>query len=231
MNVSNLKRRRKFIELKPKAINLRKEGKTYGEIREIYDIPKSTLSNWLSKLKMNSKTKKLIQKKGYERWRKTVERNAKQAKEKAEKVRLKIKSEAEKEIKKVNNNELKLIGTVLYFAEGDKKSRNQIRFSNTDERLIKIMMKFFREVCNVSDEKIKARIHLYPNINYEKAKKHWAKITGLPKKNFYPPQIQISQASKGKRSKNTLPYGTLHLSITELAGKMRGWFEGLIKQI
>jgi len=86
-------------------------------------------------------------------------------------------------------------------------------------------MRFFREICNILDEKIKTRIHLYPGINQQKATNYWRKITGLPKENFHPPQIQISRASKGKRPRNTLSYGTLHLTMnnTEMTCKVKGW--------
>ena len=94
-------------------------------------------------------------------------------------------------------------------------------------------MRFLREICNIPDSKITARIHLYPEINYQKTLNFWRKITKLPKKNFKPPQIQVSRASKGKRPKNTLPYGTLHLTVnsTELTCKVKGWIRGISEKI
>ena len=93
--------------------------------------------------------------------------------------------------------------------------------------------RFLREICKTPEEKIKAKMHLYPQIDPEKATFYWSKITGLSKAQFLKPQFQISKASQHKRNPNTLPYGTLHLEVynTELTWRMKGWIEGLIKNI
>src|SRR4030042_3344640 len=48
-------------ELKHKAIELRKEGKTYGDIKQILNIQKSTLSGWLSNYPLTKKQIKKIE--------------------------------------------------------------------------------------------------------------------------------------------------------------------------
>jgi len=50
----------KFYHLKPKIIELRKSGKTYGEIINIVDkrIAKSTLSDWCSEIYLTSEQKR-----------------------------------------------------------------------------------------------------------------------------------------------------------------------------
>lgn len=45
------------------ALALRLEGKTYGEIRKNFRIPKSTLSGWFSTLKINNKARKILESK------------------------------------------------------------------------------------------------------------------------------------------------------------------------
>jgi len=94
------------------------------------------------------------------------------------------------------------------------------------------MMKFFREICHIPDEKIKALVHIYPGLNYKKVLTFWTKIAKLPKKNFYKPQTQISRASKRKRDRNTLPYGTLHLTAgnTLITSQVKGWIQGILEK-
>lgn len=137
------------------------------------------------------------------------------------------------EIKNISENDLKLIGSALYWAEGGSKNRNSLRFGNSNPLIIKTIIKFFREICQIQKKKIGARIHLHPGVNQKKATNYWIKITNLPKTNFYPPQTQISRASKGRRPKNTLPYGTLHLTInnTEITCKVKGWIKGISGKI
>ena len=57
MNKTNLVRKR---EEKEKAINLRKEGKTYSEILSVVPVAKSTLSLWLHSTKLAKKQKQRI---------------------------------------------------------------------------------------------------------------------------------------------------------------------------
>lgn len=223
--------KRKFIEFKPEVIALRKRGRTYGEIRQIYSIPKSTLSNWLMNVKIPKEAKKIMQKRVYKKWRINNEIFIKKGIEDAKKIRLAFQAKAANEIKKVSPSDLKFIGTALFWAEGNKKHRSCLRFSNSDPEIIKVIMKFFQEVCKINKTKIKARVHIYPDMDYSGVLSFWARITKLPKNNFYKPKTQISRASKRKR--NTLPYGTLHLNAgnTESMCKIKGWIQGIAEKI
>lgn len=227
--MSSPKQRKKFTNLKSTVIALRKKGRTYSEIRKVYNIPKSTLSDWLKNVKISLRIRKAMKGRSYEKWKKGNEIFIKKRIKDAAKARERYKKKASKEIKSLSAKDLKLIGSVLYWAEGSNKNRNCLRFANSNSEVIRIIMKFFREVCHISDKKIKARAHIYPGNDYSKTLKFWRKIVKLPSKNFYKPQIQVSRASKGKRKRNTLPYGTLHLTAgnTEIASKVKGWIRGI----
>lgn len=218
---------------KAAVIALRKEGKTYSEIREIYAVPKGTLSDWLKNVKIPAKARREMKKRSYKRWKKKNEVFIKKRIEEARKNRLTFENEGKKEIKRLTHKDLKLIGSALYWAEGSVKNRNFLRFANADSEIIRIIMKFFRKVCGISDKKIKARVHIYPGINYQNTLNFWRKITKLRQGNFYKPQIQVSRASQGKRKKNTLPYGTLHLTAgnTKITCKVKGWIKAICKKI
>lgn len=224
-----------------RIIALRQKGKTYGEIEKILKLPKSTVAWWLRNIKISKSLREQILKRSKEKWRKNITAYnkiyAKIRSTEAAKIREGYKEqgfqEISKEIKKLSQKDLKLIGLALYWAEGNKASRNQTNFSNSDPFIIQTIMRFFREICKVSENKIKAKIHLYPQINPKKATRYWSRITGLPAVQFTKPQIQISKASKRRRNPNTLPYGTLHLNIsnTELTWKIKGRIDGIIKKI
>lgn len=222
-----------------RIIALRKKGKTYGEIEKILKLPKSTVAWWLRGVKIPESLRKQILERSRKKWRKNIVAYnnvySKIRSEEAAKIREgykeKAKEEISKEIKKLSLRDLKLIGVALFWAEGDKKNRHLARVSNSDPFIILAIMRFFREICKVPEEKIKAKIHLYPQTNVQQATRYWSKITRLPSIQFTKPQTQISKASKRKRDPNTLPYGTLHLYIsnTELKCKILGWIEGISK--
>jgi hypothetical protein len=215
----------------------RKKGKTYTEISEVLKLPKSTVAWWLKDFKLPAKTERKIIEKSRKKWRKAIidynNVHGKLRSQKAAAIREKYKQNGIKEIKNLSKKELKLIGSALYWAEGGKKNRNSLRFSNSNPSMIEVIMKFFQEVCNIPNEKIKARIHIYPQINPRIATNYWKKVTNLPRINFQKPQVQISRASKKKRPKNTLPYGTLHLTVnnTEMTCRVKGWIQGISEKI
>lgn len=228
---------REYQQKKQKAIKLRKKGWSYKEIADFFKISKNTAYHWTKQTKLSRFAKARIERKIKGALKKGLlacnRVYSKIRSQEAARIKNKWSGEATNEIKKISKNELKFIGAALYWAEGNTKNRNRLQFSNSNPLMIKTIMKFFREICNISNEKIKARVHLYPSINQKKATSYWVKITGLPKVNFQKPQTQISRASKGKRPRNTLPYGTLHLVIsnTELTCRVKGWIQGISERI
>ena len=219
-----------------RIITLRKRGRTYGEIAKTLNLPKSTVAWWSKKAGISKSLERMILERSRKKWRQNIiEYNRIHAKIRSEKARIKrekTEKKASKQIKHISKSGLKLIGSALYWGEGNKKCRWYLRFANSDSLMVKVMMRFFRETCKIPDEKIKLRIHLYPNTNQKKATEFWSKITKLPKNNFLKAQVQISKASKRKRSRNTLPHGTLHIRAgnTKTTSTVRGWIRGITEK-
>ncbi len=88
-----------------------------------------------------------------------------------------------------------------------------------------MMMKFFREICNVPEEKFRGNIHTFAHANVEKTEKYWSKISGIPRNQFHKTYIKPSSASLQKRY--TLPYGTFSVNVcdTKLFLTIMGWIE------
>src|SRR3989344_2788449 len=102
------------VQLRRKAISLRKKGLTYSEIRQKLHLPKSTLSDWLqdipltisqlSELAKHRKKNKLL----------AIEktRNAKQTKH-AKRLQSFLNQE-KKRLLPLNNKELEIVGLFLF---------------------------------------------------------------------------------------------------------------------
>ena len=132
---------------------------------------------------------------------------------------------AKEDYKSIPQEELKLIGIVLYLGEGGKTERGTARLSNSDPLVIKIMMKFFREICGVPEEKFRGNVHTFSHADVLKTEKYWSKITGIPINQFHKTYVKPSSASLQKR--NTLPYGTFSINVhdTKLFLTITGWME------
>ncbi len=216
---------------KEKAILLRKQGKSYNEITEILGVAKSTLSLWLKNVKMPSRIEKKFWNKTRKNWAESITKfnkeRAKIAREKAQEIQ----NSASKDIGEISKRELFLIGIALYWGEGHKRSRWRLDFTNSDPIMIKIIMRFFREILKIKEDKFSATAQIHPNTTSEKTVNYWSKITKIPKKQFLKTYTRVTPTSKRKRAFNTLPYGTLRISISdvEITNKMKGWISGLEK--
>lgn len=221
-----------LISPKEKAISLRKKGKSYGEINKILGLAKSTLSTWLKDLPISQKVKAQNIHNAKVIWAKNITDFNKIRSEKYQKDTELLIKKFSSEVPLLTDRDLFFVGISLFWAEGGKREKWRVVFVNSDPLMIEVMMRFFRETCNVPEEKFILVMHLYPNIDEKNAKSFWSKTTRLPLTQFRKTQTQITSSSKHKRPVNRLPYGTLHINISDanLNKKMKGWILGLGQQ-
>lgn len=211
----------KVVE-REKARKLRSHGKSINQIVAETGFAKGSVSLWVRDIVLSEKHKKGISLRG--RSVASIEkRRLSRLFNQSEKER-RIRESAKTDIQKISLHELKLIGTILYLGEGTKR-RGMVRVTNSDPGTIKIMMRFFREICMVPEQKFRAYVHTFSHADIEKTEQYWSKITSISRKRFYKTYIKPSVASLQKRK--TLPYGTLDISIcdTHLFHTIMGWIE------
>lgn len=97
--------------------------------------------------------------------------------------------------------------------------------------MIKLIMKFFKNICNIPENKFWVNVQIHSNISEEKAKIFWSRISGIPLAQFGKTQTMISKSSKFKKPPNTLPYGTFGIEVSDvnLVNRIKGWILGLSK--
>jgi len=216
-----------------KAIALRMTGKSYNEIAKDLGVCKSCLSYWLKNLNLPTEAIKILERKKSNASDKLAECNRKKH-ERVQADNKEIKETFSKKVGLITDRELFLIGAALYWGEGYKnfnKGSHYISFVNSDPDMVKIFLLFVRKILKVSEDKLKPSIHIYPSISKDSAISFWAEITNIPKYKFHT-YNQISRASKGKKPKNLLPYGTLDLRIISRQKffEIMGLIDGIIKQ-
>lgn len=211
-------------EEKIEAIKLRKEGNSIKAIARKINVAVASVSVWVRDVQISNLAKNKINK-NRSSFEVIERRRATRLKNEAVKRNAVIDA-ARKRIGNLNKNELFLIGTALYWAEGGK-TKSMARFSNSDPKLIKIMMLFFRKICNVPESKFRFHIHTHSHINKIKCENYWSDIVSLPKSQFYKTYCKPSISSKGKADR--LPYGTCDIYVcdTKLFLTIKGWCEGI----
>ena len=194
-----------------KAISLRKKGLSYNEILAIVPAGQGTISRWCHDIELTEKQKNRIKDKKRSTFliKNSIESSLKN------KEKDKIWAETAISKIKIDDSKLLLSGIMLYWAEGfnSDKSQNAV-FTNTDSEMVKIMMRFFRNILLVDDLKMKVMVRIGERGNVNKAEKYWSKITGLPMGSFQKPEIL--KLKENSRSLERFPNGICRLSIYDV---------------
>src|SRR3989344_8089641 len=115
------------------AIDMRKKGLSYSEIRNQIHVPKSTLSFWLKEIKLTKEHKKILNKRRTE----SLKRGSEKKVAKTHRTIEEIKKASAKDIKEITKKELWLIGVVLYWRErflsgNENDLRKGVRFTSSE---------------------------------------------------------------------------------------------------
>src|SRR3989338_539376 len=206
------------------ALEFRKDGLSYSKILEKVHVSKSTLSIWLREIELTEEQKsQLLSKMDRVRYE-VAKRKVADRKKRTEKIII----DARREVGSLRENPLFFVGLALYWAEGAKNPVESVKFANSDEKMILLMMKWFRKVCKVPEKKIKIHIHMHTLHIRKDIIEYWSAITQVPSNQFYRPYIKPT--SLGQR-KNILYNGTCSIIIHDknLFRRILGWKLGLQK--
>lgn len=216
--------------LKEQAIALRLQGKSYGQIlHELRISSKGTLSVWFKKLSLTPDViQKLEANKRLAAKRGLLAFNRRRTEE-IQRSNLQAQEVGEQDVGTLSKRELLLVGAALYWGEGTKSEFfPRLAFTNCDPVMVRLFMRFIREILNVKDSSVYAGIHLYPNTDENMARRFWASQVGIDEQRFYIVR-QISKASKRLRRSNLLPHGTVVIKTSkrELFYRVKGMIKGL----
>lgn len=211
------------IELKEKALELRRKGFSYKEIQHEVPVSKDTLSRWLRDIELTDEQKQtLIDKKlnGQKRGSVIAAENKKRKRE--EKIRA-IYGSAKKDLGKISVRDNFIFGLALYAGEGGKTD-GKGAFTNSNPYFIKYMTWWFKTYCGLQSENLKGAIWIHEENNALKAKGFWSNLTGIPVSNFHKSYI-VRKNKKTKFRKNIHQYGVFSIRFynSDMQRKILGW--------
>ncbi len=209
---------------KKKVQKLRKEGLSYSEILEEISVSKGTISRWCQDIKLTPKQQARLDNKKREGATKGPKLISRRRKEEINK----IKEKAKEEIEPPSLYEQKIIGAMLYRAEGDKSNGTAIR--NSDPALIEFMAKWLEQVNESSSQKLKAQLNLHKDQKENKIKEYWADLINISLKQFN--KTYIKPEGTGHR-KNILSKGAIKIRIggEDLRHRLMAWSEVILQNL
>lgn len=218
--------------LRERAMRLRKQGWSYNIITAQLGVTKSTLSHWLREVPYipNKEVQKRIQRGPAKSGMLSHQKRMRRISE--------IKESSASELGTLTARDIWMLGLGVYIGEGSKLYE-YTRIINANPDVIRIAVRWLREVCGVKTENLSLAIHLYPDVSEKSALSYWSKVSGIPLSQFGKTQTDIRTNKSGKKQR-MLPYGTAHLSVracgeeqcgVSLHRRILGWIEAAYAQL
>lgn len=189
------------------AIYLRKQGKSYSQIRELVKVSKSSLSLWLRNVPLTEKQilgLKEIKMRAVERYRETMRIK------RAKRISGYYLDQCRKWLP-LSNRELNIAGLFLYLGEGGKMSRNTVGICNTDPSVMKFVLFWLVNGLKIPKNKIRLNLHLYSDMDISAEEGFWLTQLGLNKSSLNKPYIKRS--FKKDIDQKGFGHGTCNLQV------------------
>lgn len=213
---------------KDSAFKLRRSGKSYREIMQQLQIPKATLSDWFSKINWSKKLRvELAQTAEFKSTSRIIALDAVRGKRLA-RAYAEARREAQVEFASLKYNPLFIAGLMLYWGEGDKRTRGQVRLANTDPELVRLFVYFLRNACRIPTDKVKASVLIYPDLDPEKCRAYWASQSRIKTGNFH-----ACVVITGRHKTRRLSYGVCSAFVmsTYFKEKMLEWLRLMPREL
>ena len=200
---------------------LRRMGLGYTEIRALIPVAKGTLSGWCRDIEFTPEQRaRLFGPRG--RRQETGALLRRRAVDRANVIR----AAAREEAASLGGDPFWVAGSVAYWAEGDKRSK-EVKFSNSDPGMIKLFIAWARRFLDVDLDRLTIMLHLHSGQDEEERIAYWSEQTGFARHQFR--KSFIKPEGTGHR-KNVLYNGTAQIRVrrsTDLMHRVRGWLDAL----
>lgn len=220
---------------KQRAIQLRREGKTYSEILAEVPVAKSTLSEWLKSVQLAKSQKQRITKK-----RKEAALRGALSRRKTRLTEVKaLEHKGLAEIDRISNRELWLIGIALYWAEGSKQHDHSpstgIAFANSDSRMASVFLRWLEQM-EVSSSEIyfELYVHEIRRSDAPAFRLWWIKQLGISPKQLDRIYFKKGNPKTNRKNIADLYHGLIRIKVnssTVLNRRISGWVHGIVASL
>ena len=220
------------IELRKKAIDFRKRGKTYSEILKNIPVAKSTLSLWLRGVGLSVRQRQRItEKRKQAQMRGADARRADRLKRQSDLVQ-----KAKIEVGHMSKRELWLIGIALYWAEGSKekeyKPGSRTSFSNSDPKMIALFIKWLKDCIHITNDDLMLSIYIHESHaeRVNAVRNYWSNSLKLPVSFFKDVYFKKNKLNTKRKNKGNLYNGLVRVNIrssSDLNRRIAGWIQGI----
>lgn len=213
------------------AIKLRLVHKLgYGEIAKRVKVSKSTLSRWLEDLPLSDERMLELRRNAWSKGEAKREKFRQTMRAKRDARENEIYLAQKKKLSKISKQSLFIAGLMLYAAEGDKKTRAEIAFSNSDVIMIAFFARWLERFLGIEQSKLRIQLHLYENMDVHAEESFWKKKLGMNQGQLCKSQIRPLRVG-GFSYREPFRHGTCKLYVggvvkkAELMLSIRAFFD------
>ncbi len=213
-------------DLRLKARELRRQGRTYDEITVELGVAKSSVSLWVRDLPRPRKSPEAMHQMREARWA--------PYREARDRAIERTKAEARREIGELSDRDLFLAGIALYWAEGAKSKpyarRESVTFINSDPGVIQAFLAWLR-MLDVEPERLTFRLMIHESADAEAAERHWADLVGVDAATFQKTTLKKHRPKTNRKNTGEGYRGCLVIRVlqsAELYRRIEGWWYGIV---
>ena len=199
------------MTLQEQVIELRKQGKTYGEIQDMLGqkIAKSTLSYWCKEVSLPPEYTKRVSE--------LIVAGLTKSRALALAKKQEIRDEKHKQlihdyafVKNLLKDKNTALVALAMLCLGEAAKGNNLFLGSSDERIIRLFIKLLKRCIPFDMEKVRCTVQCRADQNAEELENYWIKVTGIPKRLFY--KTRIDPRTIGKPTIQTKYRGVLKVN-------------------
>lgn len=222
------------LKEREEALILRRQGLSYSEILKKISVAKSTLSLWLRSVGLaRPQIQRLTEKR-----RQAALRGAQQKRAKRLRVTEEIKVAARKEIGRISERELWLMGIMLYWAEGTKEKDGRpgsgVKLINSDPYMVKLFLTWLKRSADIGIERVKFEIYIHESAKERLGaiKNYWTRALDVPLTLLGTVYYKKNKLKTNRKNTGENYFGLVNIRVrgsSTLNRKIAGWIEGVCK--
>ena len=171
------------VEEQEQARALRARNRTLADIAQILGVSKSSVSLWVRDVPF---TPTLRLRGPHRRPHPAHEAKLRQIEE--------LNRAGRKHLGVLTDEALLVAGIALYAGEGSKTD-GEVRFSNSDPKMVRLFCVWFRRFFNVDETRMRGRLYLHQGLDVSAAEAFWSSVANIPTTQFYKPYRAARDAS------------------------------------
>ena len=217
------------IQIKNKALNLRKSGKSIYDIAKLLHLKPTTVSYWCKDILLTKKLRNKIDRQGKLRARSAMLIYTERLRNERLQAALRNKEAGAGIVKNLSPKDFLMIGLGLYWGEGYKYDNSELGFTNSNLGIIKFYIQWLN-LFKVTKENLIFRLTINEVFKdyVDKIKYFWIKVLGVNENQFSATTFIRTSLRKADVSNLKTYHGILRIKVRkgrELRDKIMGAIE------